>query len=259
MLTQDSGAALTDALPLSQVVWTGLQVAQDAGSRPIIRDIRPLGIRMNQYATDPNPYWGPTADAANTNTGGIWAEDFRTPRYVANGFFQTSPVYDAANTAEVPRQTTTRLSKLNAGLGRQDFYISRAIPVKNLGTVTPFKLRFLPFQPGPLNYNGSPGPTGSLGFSLWARVYLRTNFWSAWYNVTGDASLNTFVSSLPFYDITFTNVHYASGATNAASSSNNLVKFQFCVSGPCNGMGIILDLNGALPTNSLVWDSGAWS
>lgn len=259
LLTQDSGSAITDALPIAQVTWTGLQVAQDAAQKPLIRDVRPVGIGFNRYTSNANPFWPATAVAGASNTAGVWAEDFASPRYVSNGYFQTSPVHESANTAEVPRQSLTRMSKLSSGLSRQDFYVSRAIPVKNLGAVTPDKLRFVVYQNGPLNYNGSPGPTGALGFSLWARVYLQTNKWSAWYNVTGDTSLTTFVSNPPYYDITFNNVRYASGATVAASSGNNLIKFQFAVAGPCQGLGIVLDLTSALPSNALVWDSGAWS
>jgi hypothetical protein len=214
-------SALSDVLPVAEIFWNGFQVPSTA-----VRDIRPINTSlvlpdyMSIAAAAPV-----TAQVAASQVSGVlyqyWAEDFNKPRYVTTEITDTSEASDGVG------EGSTRLTKLTKGLGKNDYYISRPVPVKPYdGTAT--SLRFIPIQPGKY-------------FKLKARYYdQNSDIWSPWFNSTG---LNPFIA--PGYSIVM--------------STTGLLKWQMVVTGPVEGMYVILNTSlGTTKPVTFVSDSGAW-
>jgi hypothetical protein len=185
-----------------------------------VRDIRPVNTSM----TLPD-YMAIAAAAPATAEILSTIATYPILQYWAEDFDKPRLVTtEVTHTALVPDgldPIPTELTKLAKGLGRNDTYISRPIAVKPYSG-TARKLRFMPIQPGP-------------GFSLKVRYYRAgvTNAWTPWID-------------------SFSNPGY----TVSLSSLTDMVKWQMIVTGPCQGMYVVLTTNDG--ADSLVFDSGAW-
>ena len=202
-----SVAAIADVLPVAEIIWDGQQVCT-------MRDIRPINTSLSLPNYMNLSAAGPMTSAFKaTQMFGVlyqyWAEDFDKPRLV------TTEVTDTTLAAGlVPTELV--LTKIAKGLGRNDTYISRPIPVKPYSGAA-VALRFVPVQYG-------------AGFSLKVRYY--TTSWSNW--TTLSAPYNISVAVL------------------------DLVKWQMVVTGPVEGMFVILTT--ATGTTDVIFTNnyGAW-
>lgn len=209
---------LANVLPVAEIFWNGFQVVGTD-----VRDIRPINTSLQPLDYMPvAAAAGVTAEvAASQASSGVlfhyWAEDFNKPRYV------TTKVTDTDSPVE---PQSTKLTKLTKGLGRNDVYISRPIPVKPYdGNAT--SLRFIPIQPGK-------------DFSIKARYYDSTSDeWSPWVSST----------SAPF----FTSPGYT-----IALSGTGVKKWQMVVTGPVEGIYVVLTTSTGANGSSFQFDSGAW-
>lgn len=258
--TTFTGTGAATALPLVDLVWDGSKVATDAaGLKPKLTDLRPISTTI---LTDKTTSRGDALRALFTPNGLTWwgtYEDFENPKYVANRYvYENAAVHDVSNPDELPRYNTTRMSRLREGLAKFDTYVSRPIAVKPyaFSISDPQLLRFVPIDRGQFNY----GAGGLEGFSLWARVYLSDGVgWSSWVNATGNFATNTLQDLGNEYVINLQNIPYPTGAVLQCSVINQLVKFQYVVTGPVRGLVTLLDFSQGMPYPApWVYDVGIW-
>ena len=203
--------SIADVLPVAEVTWSGLQVCN-------IRDIRPINTSLSllDYADIAAPA-RVTAELAAIQLSNTlyqyWAEDFDKPRLVTTQVTDTT-----SGTGLAPTELT--VSKLNPGLGRNDTYISRPIPVKPAAG-NPEALRFIPIQPG-------------LGFSIKAR-YFTAGSWTNWIT-------------------SFTAPNYTINLSGAA----DIIKWQVVVTGPALGMYAVLLMDSDATHADFKENLGAW-
>lgn len=258
--TTFTGSGAATALPLVDLVWDGSKVTTDAaGLKPKLTDLRPVSTTI---ITDHTTNRGDAMRALFSPNGKTWwgvYEDFESPKYVANRYvYENVAQHNNANPDEMPRYNTTRMSRMRDGLGKFDTYVSRPIAVKpyafSLGD--PSLLRFVPIDRGQFNYSSG----GLEGFSLWARVYLSDGAgWSSWVNATGNFVTNTLQDIGNGYVIDLQNIPYPTGAVMQCSVINQLVKFQYVVTGPVRGLITLLDFPAGLPYPApWIYDTGIW-
>lgn len=265
-----TGSGAAAGLPLVDIVWDGAKVSNDpSGVKPKLTDLRPVSTTILPART---PSVVDALRSAYTSGGGSpprsptwWGtyENFDSPRWIANRYgFEHATAHDISNPDEFPRFNTTRMSRLQEGLGRRDVYVSRPIAARpyanSLIDPLPALLRFIPVGRGPFNYRAG----GLEGFSLWARVFLSDGIgWSSWLNATGNPNTTTFTDLGSEYQVDLSVVPLPGGIGNvtAVSKTQQLIKFQFVCTGPVRGMMVMTDF--ASPTSvppEWVYDLGIW-
>jgi hypothetical protein len=206
-------SSISDVLPVAEIIWNGQQVCY-------IRDIRPI----NTYLSLPN-YLAISSAAPITASyyAGLgapnklyqyWAEDFDKPKYVTTEVVDTTILQGF-----IP--TVTSVTKLSKGLGRNDTYISRPIPVKPYTGGNANKLKFVPVQAG-------------AAFTIKVRYYRAgtTNAWQNWVTLSSPYEL-----SIAFPDV---------------------IKWQMVVTGPVEGIYAIMTVNTAVTTVAGFTNLGAF-
>jgi len=268
MVLDDLHPDVTDMIPVADLIWDGSRVSIDneVSKKSKIEDIRPVNTKLEPPRTT-RFIDGLRAYAQQTRwvdlQGGsevivtdpfyvhqMIVEDFSKPRYVASKWQQASPVFNLADTDEVPPYNVTKIAKQNQALNRRDFYVSRPLPVTPHNGAVAKRLRITPFSHGPMNRDA----IGLPGFSIWMRVYTTTDGWSAWTYKRNAAS--TLVDPEMTFDLDL--IRMANGIYSATSATNKLLKMQFCIEGAVRGLGVVVLLDQAPSGPYLVYDIGVW-
>jgi hypothetical protein len=205
-------SSISDVLPVAEIIWDGQQVCS-------IRDIRPINTSLSLPNYINIAAAGPmTASFIASLVAGdlyqYWAEDFDKPRLVTTEVTDTTEA-----TGLVPTEST--LTKLAKGLGRNDTYVSRPVPIKPYNSNAEV-LRFVPIQAGAY-------------FTLKVRYYRAgtTNAWSNWSTLAAPYQI-----SIVFADV---------------------IKWQMVVTGPVEGMYIIMTTTtGTVDTGRFIANFGAF-
>lgn len=209
---------LSDILPVSEVVWTGLSMCSITDVRPINTDLKiptlesiEAGARalaettLEAYPTDPKFILG------------YWAEDFDRPKYIG------TDVSDTTILSGLEPQDTI-IKKTSRGISDGDVYISKPIAVRP-HTSNPRSLRFIPIEPG-------------ASLEILVRYFDETSAaWSNWISVM----LN------PDFAIDL-----------VAAGAGPLVKWQMRVTGKVRGMVVVYLTDGPGIPPSFVFDVGAF-
>lgn len=150
-------STLSDLLPISEIVWNGLQVC-------LLEDIRPINTtmhlpRVTKHAAGAKALAEETLVYRPGYLFSFWVEDFDQPKFITTEVTNTS-----AGTGLAPTKTKTR--KTFDGLDKFDVYVSRPVAVEP-HVSTPVALRFIPIEP-------------NLQFNMLARYFDGSGAWSSW-------------------------------------------------------------------------------
>lgn len=217
----------SDVLPVAFLKWDGLQICEIIDERPInsslkIKTLSPVASAARGTSEMACLMWDRETPASAPNyLFHFWAEDFDRPGYIAT---EVSDTTSGAGLAP----TETLITKVHAGLGPGDVYVSKPVVVAPNDAV-PHAMRFIPIEPGPT-------------FTLKARYYTFSGGWQNWID------LGSF--SAPEYTIDLTGV-----------SAGDVVKWQMYVAGEVRGMIIAYLADATLADSwapSFIYDVGAW-
>jgi len=218
---------LADVLPVAYLQWDGLQICDILDERPInsslkIKTLSPSSGAAHGTSETACLMWDRTTPLSAPNyLFHFWAEDFDRPGYIATEVSDTT-------TGEGLAPAETLITKVHAGLGPGDVYVSKPVVVAP-NTATPNALRFIPIEPGTT-------------FTLKVRYYTYSGGWQNWID------MGAFVD--PLYTIDLTGV-----------AAGDIVKWQMYVTGEVSGMIIAYLADATLADSwaaSFIWDVGAF-
>ena len=223
-ITPELTPEIADILPVTEVMWDGLQVCE-------LEDIRPINThlelpRVTKFA---GAALG-SSEGTLVYTGGtlfnFWLEDFDQPKFITSEWSDNDVAGD-----DPPFETKMR--KVFDGLDLHDLYVSKPIAVRP-HVDSPAWLRFIPIEP-------------DRNFKLYARYYDGLSAWSPW---VGSGSM-----VMPPYSLNLT------GATLPLTKWQMAVEGQ--CKGMIVVYVVDLAAGGALPASFAydigVWDNGAFS